>query len=529
MASLTFFIFYSAALLTLVLGALFYFLVMRPKNRALVSGSLDTTLWRVLVPRDEIPASGEEKQKEPKEIMVAMEQLYASLGVFKKSWLFRLRYGSPSITFEMALPHVGEEVIFYVALPRASADFFYDQLHSFFPSAKIEKSEDYNIFHPTGISAGAVAHLKKNTLLSLRTYEDLGKDPLEAIIGAFSQLKKVGEGAAIQFIVRPALHARYEQGKKAAQKIRGGVSPKEVLGGGLGYEFKKMTAPGKKKENKENARPGDEELAKHLESKASSLAFDVNIRLLASAATPEDTLSIMQSLESAFLQFNNPQGNEFSFTRLGGRTLEKMIYNFSFRLFNERESIYLSAHELASLLHFPYSGFSQPKVMYLRAREAPPPPNLPESGLRLGYNVFRGAQKDVYMLDDDRRRHLYAIGQTGTGKSTLLKEMARQDIVAGRGVCFIDPHGQDIESLMETIPESRMDDVIYFNPADVERPMGLNFLEYDARFPEQKTFIVNELLDIFRKLYGGVPESLGPMFEQYFRNSTMLVMEDPPS
>ncbi|HLD34748.1 MAG TPA: TraM recognition domain-containing protein, partial [Patescibacteria group bacterium] len=189
----------------------------------------------------------------------------------------------------------------------------------------------------------------------------------------------------------------------------------------------------------------------------------------------------------------------------------------------------LSVEELTSIFHFPNVALETPKIKQLKAREAAPPPNLPSDGLLLGYNLFRGTSSDVRMEDDDRRRHLYVIGQTGTGKTVFLKNLVVQDIEAGRGICFIDPHGDTAEELLGMIPRHRLQDVIYFNPGDVARPLGLNMLEYDPNYPEQKTFIVNELFGIFQKLYGAVPEALGPMFEQYFRNATMLVMDDPAS
>ena len=126
-------------------------------------------------------------------------------------------------------------------------------------------------------------------------------------------------------------------------------------------------------------------------------------------------------------------------------------------------------------------------------------------------------------------RHFYIIGQTGTGKSKFLTNMISQDIRSGAGVCFIDPHGTDIEEVLGAIPPEREQDIIYFDPSRMDRAIGLNMMEYDYNRPEQKTFVVNELFSIFQKLYGANPESMGPMFEQYFRNSAMLVMEDPES
>ena len=513
---------------------LFYFLIISPRREAEVSGALGTVLYQILIPQDENPPAGEAKKKEPKDIMIAMEQLYAALSSLKTSGLHHMRFGSPSITFEAALPHIGQEVIFYVAVPRFAAQFFANQLNAFFPSAKITESKDYNIFNPSGASAASYAVLEKNALLSLRTYHELGPDPLEIITGAFAKLKQVGDGAALQVVVRPARTPLYKKGNEVARKVRAGSSFKDALGG-IGKELQDMVvgagSGSKSKEEKkveEKPKAADEELAKQIETKASQPAFEVVIRTIASASTPTETTMIITGLESAFAQFNNPQGNQLAFRRIGGKALEGLLYRFSFRLFGESEKIYLSSSELASIFHLPYSGFSQPNVAYLKSREASPPTNMPAAGMLLGDSVFRGESRPVYMADDDRRRHMYVIGQTGTGKSTFLKELARQDILAGRGVCFIDPHGSDIESLLESIPKEREDDVIYFNPGDVERPLGLNFLEYDTRCPEQKSLIVNELLDIFNKLYD-MKTAGGPMFEQYFRNATMLVMEDPQS
>ena len=189
----------------------------------------------------------------------------------------------------------------------------------------------------------------------------------------------------------------------------------------------------------------------------------------------------------------------------------------------------MSTEELTSIFHFPNVLVETPKLKILKAREAPPPANLPDEGLLLGYNIFRAERSEIRMLDDDRRRHLYVIGQTGTGKTAFLKNLIVQDIRDGKGVCFIDPHGDTAEEILDMVPRHRYQDVIYFNPGDVERPLGLNMLEFDPGFPENKTKIVNELFGIFQKLYGAIPESMGPMFEQYFRNATMLVMDDPSS
>ena len=182
------------------------------------------------------------------------------------------------------------------------------------------------------------------------------------------------------------------------------------------------------------------------------------------------------------------------------------------------------------MMHFPTDSIvGAHQLKQSKAGSAPAPLGLAQDGLFLGTNKYRNVETPIFVTPEDRLRHFYVIGQTGTGKSTLLRNMIIQDIKNGEGVCFIDPHGSDVQDILAHIPKERYDDVIYFDPSHTERPMALNMLEYNQAYPEQKTFVVNELFSIFQKLYGGVPESMGPMFEQYFRNATMLVIEDPDS
>ncbi|MEK7123886.1 MAG: DUF87 domain-containing protein, partial [Patescibacteria group bacterium] len=169
-----------------------------------------------------------------------------------------------------------------------------------------------------------------------------------------------------------------------------------------------------------------------------------------------------------------------------------------------------------------------PKIKWLKANAAPPPADLPEQPiLVLGKNIYRGEERLVgFASENDRRRHLYVIGQTGTGKSAFMKNLVAQDIYAGRGVCVIDPHGDLIDDILGFIPPERAEDVVVFDPGDIERPLGLNMLEYDRRYPEQKSLVINEILGIFDKLYD-LKATGGPMFEQYFRNTLSLLMGDP--
>jgi hypothetical protein len=215
-----------------------------------------------------------------------------------------------------------------------------------------------------------------------------------------------------------------------------------------------------------------------------------------------------------------------SVTKAKGGSAKKIIYDFIFRNFDPGIKSILSTEELASIYHFPTPFLKTPNVRNLQAKAAPAPAYLPTEGLLLGYNQYRGEKKDVRLGPDDRRRHLYVVGQTGTGKSAFLSNLIEQDVLSGSGVGVLDPHGDLVDDILGKIPNERLDDVVVFDPGNLERSIGLNMLEYDSKFPEQKTFIINEFIKIFDKLYD-LKTTGGPMFEQYTRNSLMLLMDDP--
>ncbi|MEI6553486.1 MAG: TraM recognition domain-containing protein, partial [bacterium] len=281
-------------------------------------------------------------------------------------------------------------------------------------------------------------------------------------------------------------------------------------------------------EKKENDRPVDTIAVEQITNKISSPVIESNIRVVVSAANREKAESTLTEIESSFNQFNNSLGNGINFKRKKDEGLVELLHNFSYRVFDKDGILPLSLSELTTLMHFPAeSVVIDSQIRQTKASTGPAPVGLSKEGIYMGENVHRNMRTPIYFAKEDRLRHFYAIGQTGTGKSSLLRNMIIQDIKNGEGVCFIDPHGSDVQDILSHIPPERYDDVIYFDPSYVDRPMALNMLEYNRDIPQQKIFVVNELFGIFQKLYSGSPESMGPMFEQYFRNATMLVVEDP--
>lgn len=505
---------------------------LRFKNK--IFASLKFILYEMSFVNEEPQKEGGEKNI--KELISKMEQFLSGMGVLKGARRGIFFRAGAYFALELAVRHIGEEVVFYCAVPYAESRLFEKQFESLFPGGNLTiKENDYNIFNPDGVSAISKALLKDSPILPIKTYQDLDSDPLEIVLNAFSKLKAEGEGAAFQLLIKRAGSGFKERLHTSLSSLRSGSSLRDIKN--KKHLFTSgLEAPNFLKffhgssVNKENPPAKiSEEAIKIVEKKASREAFAVNFRLVASGRVKQEAEALLSELESAFSQFSDPQSNSFSFSRLRKTRLKNGIRDFSFRIFNEKEKIYLNASEITSIYHFPVKLTHAPHLKTLKSQSAPAPFNISKEGVFLGVNSFRGKDTEVKMSVDDRRRHMYIIGQTGTGKSTLMENMAAEDIKNGAGLCVIDPHGTLVDAILSRVPKERVDDVIYFDPANTARPMGLNMLEYDENHPEHKTFIVNEVYDIFRKLWKDIPDAFGPMFEQYYRNSILLVLEDPSS
>ncbi len=499
------------------------------KNKSPLEKSLQTTLFEVSLPEEE-----EEEGKQPKELKVLiskMEQFYAGMLSISSQDLS----DDNCFSIEIANANGSPETIFYVSVPTYRASLFQKQMLSVFPDAKIrETSDDFNIFNEGGVSLGSYATSGSKPIFPLKTYEDFDYDPLNVILNAFSKIKREGEGASLQVIFKPAGNGYAQRYKMALEEIHNGIPVKratalpETVAGHV-FDIAKDIFYSDKKREADKKKHVDDIAVEQIKKKLESQIVEINIRVMASGASQKDAETVLHEVESAFNQFNNAQGNHLVWKHVEGSKLFELEKDFTFRIFSPDLKIPLNIRELTSILHFPQKVDTAPELRQAKAGTAPAPMGLSEKGTLLGINKNRNTDTKVFMTAEDRLRHMYVIGQTGTGKTTLLKNMITQDILNGEGVCFIDPHGSDIQDILSIIPKERYEDVIYFDPASIERPMALNMLEYDRNYPEQKTFVVNELFSIFQKLYGANPESMGPMFEQYFRNATMLVIEDPDS
>jgi len=489
-SQLSYFLLILVVLVVVVLAllGLFYGLVLFLRHSRREEQSLAYVLLQVA-----LPVNNEIK------IDVA-EQMFASLYSIKKGGWFKFFQVQPHFSFEIVAKH--EDIRFYVSVPEKFRDMVEKQIHGAYSDAEITQAQEYNIFSEEGKIAFAELEMRSSSYFPIKVYKDLPTDPLSALTAALAKMGK-NEGAAIQILIAPAGNKWRSQGK--------------------GY----ISATKKAEADPEKAKfKVDPKTLEAVENKCSKPGFTINIRLVVSAPTQEGAKSHLSNLKTAFSQFNSDlNGLKTKKIWFKKGFMTDFIYRYQpmFRLFGKQTI--LNSEEIATIYHFPNKQVETPHIHWLYAKRAPAPAKIAEKGLFLGKSAYRGMTRSVNLSEEDRRRHVYIIGKTGTGKTELMREMVLQDIRAGKGVCLIDPHDL-AEDILAYIPPERAEEVIYFNPSDTERPMGLNLLEADTE--EQQHFITAAIINLMYKLYDPYKTGIiGPRFEHGIRNAMLTVMSEP--
>ena len=471
-----------------------------------------------------------------KDVVGVMDHLFQSLhSLYDGRIANRLCRGQTFFSVEYAA--LGGEILFFVVVPRKVAQLVEKQITSFYPDIVIDIVEDYNIFTDRSVVSAEVLQPNKPWTSVFKTYEHLKSDPLNNVTNAFSKLK-VDEGAAIQFVLRPVRQGWQHKLEREAKEL---INPKKH---GLSWwnpiswiasVFDLFTSSAEETAKLQEEKPTGErvssmveEYSKAVDAKAANPGFTAVARILTSSENTARSQAILRDIVASFAQFDDVRGNSFHKPRFINRRsiVERFIRRSPRRSFQQiirSRKMLLGTTELASFFHLPNIKYNKVEtIKWQNFKLAPLPKNTPEDGLFLGTNTFGGQKKKVFMKNEDRFRHFYIIGQTGTGKSSIIQLMARQDFANGAGVCVVDPHGSLIEDLLPYIPRSRADDVIYFNPADTERPMGLNLLE--GKTPEERDLIALDAMNMMVKMFG--EEIFGPRIQDYFRNGCLTLMED---
>ncbi len=487
-------VFLTSFLLALVallgLGIVLYVIFLLWKYRHREEKSLNSVLLQIALPKEN-------------EIKIdAAEQMASSLYSLKKSGFFSFLKTEEQVSLEIV--GLKEDIRFYVYCQKNIQDLVEKQINGAYPGAEIKEVEEYNIFSENGKVAFAALKLKNPSYFPLKIYKDLPTDPLSLITSGLAKMGE-GEGAAVQILITPAKNKWRETGRGYIGKVK-----------------RREADPEKAKYSV------DPKVLEAVDQKCSKPGFNTSIRIVVSSTNQESANAHLQNLVGAFEQFtsdlNGLKKTKILFKKL---FMVDFIYRY-FPLFNPpiflRSSI-LNSEELATIFHFPNKQVETPHIFWLNAKKAPAPQQIPTSGLFLGDSVYRGIKRPVYIQKNDRSRHIYIIGKTGVGKSELLKSMILQDIKNGEGLCFIDPH-DTIDKILPLIPPERAEDVIYFDPSETDRPMGLNMLE--AYTEEQRHYVVSSIVGLMYKLYDPYKTGIiGPRFEHAIRNAMLTVMYEP--
>lgn len=529
-----------------LLGLIAYIILRRIRSKFDLNRSLNMVFLRVTVP---IKDSKEERERESeayssgksqKEVNDVMAHFFEGIHSIYSGYAANFLTNEDFFSCEYAV--LDGQLQFFLVMPSHLKSLFDKQITAFYPDVFIEQVEDYSIFRQGYKAFGRSLRLSKPSMFPFRTYQFLGSDPFNNIANALSKIQ-ADEGAAIQVMLRPLGDGWQEKGRRHAQDLFMGKGRKKTLVEKLNVfswiaTVIRILAQGEKNEkftenmdNKGNTRttPLMDEQVKLMETKNVRVGFESVIRVVASAKSLVRANQIVHEICGAFGQFNAPNNNSLSKSRyyslrglLKGFILRSMKYDWMQRILHPRKMI-LCSEEIASIFHFPNIKYNKsPVIKWQEFKIASAPNNLPQEGMFLGNNVYRGDIHRVHIKLDDRRRHFYIIGKSGTGKSTLLKTMLKQDAQKGHGMCLIDPHGDLVEGILPLVPRSRADDIIIFDPGDMGRPMGLNILE--AKTQDEKEFMSQEALSIFIKMFG--EEIMGPRLQHYFRNGCLTLMDD---
>src|SRR5579872_2047054 len=507
---------------------LVFWLKKRRSVKFIIPRARNSVFLEIQVPKESPDKEDKPRGEEEKKQLIAVaEQIFTTLSEAGSN---KSLFGyNDHISFEIVA--VNKKISFYINCSKEIADLVEKQIHAQYSAAQIDQTRAFNPFIKGAQQAAAELILQKKYVYPFRTYKNTESDPLNAITNAMSKLED-NESCVVQIVVSPAGNVWQQKPRHMALEIQQGKTPEFVEKGPIARALYDFIHAGSRKQHDQRNRdltgynapiqltPMQQEIVKRLEEKASRPGFKANIRVVTSAPNATVAEIHLRNMLASFMQYSMPPFNGFKVKK---EASQKVLIDFILRAFNNNSNTILNTEELVSIWHLPTPYIETPNIKWLTSKRAPAPINIPREGLLLGYNTFRNVKTEVHIQRDDRRRHMYVIGRTGTGKSELLRNMAIKDIQAGEGLCVVDPHGDLVEGILQHIPKERAEDVILFEPFDTERPMGLNILEVHSE--EEKDFAVQEMISIFYKLVTD-PQMLGPMFEHNMRNAMLTLMAD---
>ncbi len=479
-------------------------------------------------PSDDIDVGARDARDVTEETISQATTMYNIIASTIKSDFKSRFYGQRHFAFEIV--GLQGKVYFYAAVPITLVEVVKQAINSAYPTARLEEVAEHNVFSPVGRLSGTMGGeltLKESFAYPIATYQDLKRDGMLSLLNALGALGKE-DGAGIQFLVRPAQTSWRKEANELADRKRKGE--KSLSFGGLAKDlivaFTKPPSGEKEGSSKKELSNLEQSTVDSIDEKTRHPGFEVLIRVVVSSNVSQRALGILNNIVASFSIYDAPGKNGFKYTM--SKDIDELVTSYIMRFFPpEHNEHILNSIELATLFHFPDErNIPTSQLMRQGSKQVDGPRDIPETGLLLGYNLFRGAKKPIRLSLSDRQRHMYVVGQTGTGKSTFLENLALQDMISGNGFAFVDPHGDAAEKLLAMVPKERTEDVIYFSPAEMEYPMGLNLFEFTTN--DQKDFLIQEALNMLYKLYDPQHQGImGPRYEHLFRNAALTVMADP--
>ena len=476
----------------------------------------------------EIPRTNDKKELAAEQMLAALHGILRSKKELRTSATLQ-----EHISLEVAA--IGQRLRFYIWTPEHLQAFVEGQIYAQYPTVQIfEQSEDYadrqmrqTVIHSTELT------LTADETLPIKTFPSFEVDPLASITATLAKLDKEDEEMWIQIMARPVSDEWHRKGQRMVAKIKRGGGIFGGSGAGVSYAAEAFAAlirpPTGGGENKApEISERDKSRITAIEEKSTKLGYQVKIRLVYAGHDQHTARLRMQALVGAFKQFNTTNLN--GFVSKGASYSRDRQLEYQARLFIDKGYI-LNIEELASLFHLPHTTVETPNIVWATTKTAEPPSNVPvqiagqEQDISLlGVTNFRGSNTVFGLLREDRGRHVYILGQTGTGKSGALELLTISDIYYDQGFAVIDPHGDYAQHVLNFIPQRRLEDVVYFNPADTAYPIGFNPLEIND--PSLKGHISSELVGVLKRLFA---DSWGPRLEYILRYSLLALLDYPNS
>jgi len=486
------------------------------------------TLLRINVPRN--------NEKTP----LAAEGMFSSLyGIALKGNALR-EAGDVQDHISFEIVATGKYISFYVMTPSHLRDFVEGQIYAQYPSVEIHEVPDYvPSLSPKTAVVGTELKLLRDDVYPIKTFVNFEVDPLAGITAVLSRQDLPEDQLWIQILVRPYDLSWRKRGLNYVKAVKSGRTKKGILGaifGGAARLFMDVVTTAlsgpstdkkeTKKDEKSLSTVAEMEL-KAVELKSSKLPFEVKIRLLSAASDQNSASAKLKGMIGTFHQFTLLNINGF----VEGKMItdrDKIVPQYRNRYFEEKKSYVLNTEELASLFHLPNVSVETPNIVWAGTKKGEPPANLPTTEntpkgelTPFAKTNFRHVLMDFGIKDEDRRRHIYVVGKTGMGKSTLLENMAIADIVAGKGLAYVDPHGDSIEKILKAIPDSRINDIVLVDPSDINFPISFNLLENVSE--DFQPVIASGLISIFKKIWA---DSWGPRLEYILRHTLLALLEN---